>query len=253
MSRKIEKTVRLPAPPEAVWKALTDAEGITRWFSPEAKVTPGAGGSMWMSWGGGMDIEHRIEIWEPNKQVRSVNPARPQVAVEYHLEGKGGETVLRLVQSGFGEGADFDAEYDDTSRGWEIFLRNLRHALGHPGQRCRQVIIPVQSAHGHDGSLSRVLGKKGLAREGTLVGLAEGARYRTVTAAGETLSGVLDIYLPPHAVGGTISEMNDALWRVDMVAGGTLAWCSVLLYGVPDAEVEALRARWTRMLTEALS
>ena len=82
-----------------------------------------------MSWGGGMDIDHRIEIWEPNKRVRSVNPARPQVAVEYHLEGEGGETVLRLVQSGFGEGADFDAEYDDTSRGWEIFLRNLRHAV----------------------------------------------------------------------------------------------------------------------------
>jgi len=39
----------------------------------------------------------------------------------------------------------------------------------------------------------------------------------------------------------------------DLVAGGTLAWCSVLLYGVPDAEVEALRARWTPMLTEALS
>jgi hypothetical protein len=62
-----------------------------------------------------------------------------------------------------------------------------------------------------------------------------------------------DIYLPPHPVGGTISELNDAIWRVDMVGGGTLAWCSVLLSGVPDAEVEALRARWTPMLTEALS
>jgi len=64
---------------------------------------------------------------------------------------------------------------------------------------------------------------------------------------------VLDLSLPPHAVGGTISELNDAIWRVDMAVGGTLAWCSVLLSGVPDAEVEALRARWTPMLTEALA
>jgi hypothetical protein len=36
------------------------------------------------------------------------------VYVDYFIESRGGTTVLRLVHSGFGRGANWDAEYDAT-------------------------------------------------------------------------------------------------------------------------------------------
>ena len=49
-ARVVEQTIRIEASPDAVWKALTDAEDLANWFPLEARVTPGAGGSIWMSW-----------------------------------------------------------------------------------------------------------------------------------------------------------------------------------------------------------
>lgn len=38
-----------------VWRALTEAEELTRWFPLQARVTPGEGGEIWMSWNGHAD------------------------------------------------------------------------------------------------------------------------------------------------------------------------------------------------------
>jgi len=40
----------LDASPDDVWRALTDARELVRWFPLDARVTPGAGGSMVWSW-----------------------------------------------------------------------------------------------------------------------------------------------------------------------------------------------------------
>ncbi len=49
-ARAVEREIEIDAPVGAVWKALTDAEELTRWFPLNAGVTPGVGGSVWMSW-----------------------------------------------------------------------------------------------------------------------------------------------------------------------------------------------------------
>ena len=41
--RLVERTLKVNAPVEAVWKALAEADEIARWFAPEARVQPGAG------------------------------------------------------------------------------------------------------------------------------------------------------------------------------------------------------------------
>lgn len=43
--RRIEKEIEINAPLEDVWKALTDANELARWFPLEARVTPGPGGT----------------------------------------------------------------------------------------------------------------------------------------------------------------------------------------------------------------
>ena len=47
-TRDIVREIEIDAPIEVVWKAITEAEEITRWFADEARVTPRLGGSYWV-------------------------------------------------------------------------------------------------------------------------------------------------------------------------------------------------------------
>ncbi len=123
--------IEIEAPADQVWKAITDGEGITRWFAPEARVEPGVGGSVFLSWGAGMEGTAPITIWEPERRFGWTEQAGTdhQKVVEIVIEGSGGRTKLRLVNSGFGADASFDAEYDSTHGGWHTFLAMLRYGL----------------------------------------------------------------------------------------------------------------------------
>ncbi len=109
-ARTIEKTLEIAAPPEAVWKTLTDAKELVRWFPLKAEVEPRVGGRIWLSWEGEFEGEHRIEIFEPERHLRTTwNPMTKdeggptELSVDYHLEGRGGGTILRLVHSASAE------------------------------------------------------------------------------------------------------------------------------------------------------
>jgi uncharacterized protein YndB with AHSA1/START domain len=90
MSRSIVKTVTIDAPLEAVWKALTQAEELTRWFPVDARVQPGPGGTIWLSWGSGAEGEAPITAWEPNRRFGWTETRGPiKLAVDFHLETSG--------------------------------------------------------------------------------------------------------------------------------------------------------------------
>ena len=67
---------------------------------------------------------------------------RPTFAAEWLVEARdGGTCVVRLI-SGFGSGAEWDAQYDATQAGWRLFLYNLRLYLTHfPGQPCASILV----------------------------------------------------------------------------------------------------------------
>src|SRR5262245_24841182 len=101
-TRSQEHEIEIDAPIEAVWKALTDAEELTRWFVEEARVTPGIGGRVWGSWGPGQDGEKQIDDWQPGKRLllsllpspvaeaSSENALHAPIIEEYTLESRGG-------------------------------------------------------------------------------------------------------------------------------------------------------------------
>lgn len=245
-TRSLEKKVRIKASPDAVWRAITEADQIVRWFSLDARVKPGVGGYVWLSWPG-MAGEERIEIWEQGRHFQTRNPARPQVATDWYVEGEGGETTLRLVHSGFGEGADWDSEYDSLDRGWTVFFQNLKHMLErHPGVPGQQVMVPVPvGAVSLDQAWERLLGPGMLGLERT------GERtFRARAVTGEVLEGEVDLWAPPRALGITVRTWNDARFTVDVNGcdGEVRAWVSLLTYGLDAPAVEALRARWTPAL-----
>ena len=130
MSRQVVKETAIAATPGEVWQALTDARELTRWFPVEARVEPGLGGSIWLSWGEGAGGEAPITAWEPGRRFEWTETRGPiKLAVDFHLEARGGSTVVRLVQSGFGDGPEWDDEFHMVTGGWAYFMTHLKWYL----------------------------------------------------------------------------------------------------------------------------
>jgi uncharacterized protein YndB with AHSA1/START domain len=265
--RTFETQLEIAAPMEDVWKALTEADELTRWFPLEAKVTPGPGGSVEMGWPLQNTVwDSRIEIWEPNRRLRSVGVPRDAggssekltpLVLDYFLETSGGKTILRLVHTGFRSGSDWDNEYFESfHRGWDFELRGLRHYLErHRGERravawARQVFqIPFDEAW------ARLMGPRAVLKQGSLQGLREGDHYAITAATGDVFEGIVQVNTPPKQFAGTVETRNDSLLRVklDPAAGGGDATVWLSTYGVPQADVDSFQKRWSDVLQQVFS
>ncbi len=119
--RKHELKIEVAATPAELWKALSTAQGIQSWFAPIARVEPGVGGGITGGWGPGMDFTQAIEVWEPEQHLHAGR-------VDYYIEGNGDTTILRLVESGFGDDAKFDGEFESTGKAWPVFMTMLKRS-----------------------------------------------------------------------------------------------------------------------------
>lgn len=143
-ARSARGEIVIAAPAERVWRALTEAEELKAWFPLDARVEPGPGGRIWMSWGHEYDEGLRIEVWDPPRHLRTTwgwGGERPQIT-DYHLEGHGESTTVRVVTSGFPDGTEWDDIVEGTRLGWSFELSQLKHYLErHPGKRRRAVFF----------------------------------------------------------------------------------------------------------------
>lgn len=270
-SRSIENSVLILAPADVVWKALTDARELTQWFPLEAHVKPGEGGAIWMSWKNEYQFDTPIAIWKPETHLRLIylepTPAAPpgqpgppfkiphQVAVDYFLETKSGETTLRVVQSGFSADASWDAQYDATVTGWEFQLQGLKLYLErHRGtpRRCivsRAAIPTLTPAQ----AWSKLWSPDALLRVTHPEPTRAGERYAITTAQGDRLEGVAHTLAPPKDFSATITNLNDAWWRLhidDLPLWGKRDvnnWIST--YGLEKSRVAELQEHFDRMLS----
>jgi len=229
-TRSIETSIEVDAPPEALWAALADAEELTRWFPPEARVEPGEGGKIWMSWGEG-DVagESTITIWEPSRRLRTEMevPGSPEpIAMDYVIDAKkGGGVTLRLVNSGFSPDASWDDQYDATVRGWRLALGELKHYLEHHRGRPRAFLSLHRDlddeAHARR-AWDALVENAGLAEKGTFEGLRPGEPYETVASWDERLHGQVVVLGPPRDLAITVADWDEAYLSV-MVVKATLA------------------------------
>jgi uncharacterized protein YndB with AHSA1/START domain len=157
--RQHDLEIEMDATPEQVWEAVSTSQGIASWFAPIARVEPGKGGSVTMGWSPDMEATSRIEVWEPNQQIRIVGDrpeGTPPSVVDYYIEGRGGKTVLRLVHSGFGDTANFDGEFESTGGAWPTFLKMMKHSVEQGVARCRNVNAVPDAARLARGGLGEV-------------------------------------------------------------------------------------------------
>lgn len=263
-TRSIECEIEIDAPIEDVWKALTEAEGLTRWLCDEARVTPGVGGSHWVSWGEGQAGESVCEVWEPGRRLRMRNlpwgensqydeaaAAAAPIIQEYTLESRGGKTVLRLVDSGMPNSKDWDGMYDGKTRGWEMFFLGLRHYLEkHPGQPRQNTVDMRPIGTSLLEAWDKLTGPEGLAASGSFTDLAAGDRYSVTTSSGDSFEGTVLIKRPPKTLTITIENQNNALLSAtfEEMGGTTYLYATFATYGVKSQTDEDLKHRWTRLL-----
>jgi uncharacterized protein YndB with AHSA1/START domain len=261
-ARAFRTSLDLDASPDEVWAALTQAEELVRWFSTDAKVTPGKGGTMLWSWGHGEDWESRIDAWEPGRLLRLVQEdARPytaegkplpagevepaRIAMEFTIETHQGKTRLRLVHSGFGHGGAWDAEIDGISEGWQAELRSLRHYLRrHRGRDRSAGRALVGTSLPRETAWSRLVGPGGFNL--TPAQPKEGERYEVVTPSGRRYSGTVQLNLPGQTIAGTVDELDDGWFRLLTwrdAHGNTGVWAWLATYTGEDTAVREFRDR----------
>lgn len=142
----IELEIEVPGTPEEVWRAIATGPGISSWYVPH-DVEERAGGTARASFGPApeMQVEGRVAAWEPpHRLVLDGGEGVPGLAFEWLVEARdGGTCVVRLVNTGFGEGDPWDDQYDDMHEGWRLFLFNLRLHLRHFAGRTATSALPV--------------------------------------------------------------------------------------------------------------
>lgn len=144
-TRAIRLEVEVPGTPEQVWEAIATGPGISTWFVP-AEVAEHEGGKIVLhDLAPGMDDIGQVTVWDPPHRFAYDSSAEEgqRLAHEWLVEARSGSTcVVRLVNSGFGTGDDWDEVFDSMEEGWRLFLENLRLVLTHfPGRRARHIIV----------------------------------------------------------------------------------------------------------------
>lgn len=141
-TRSIEREVEVAGTPEEVWRAIATGPGVSSWYVPH-QIEEAEGGKVSLTFGPGMDVEGVVSAWEPPRRIVLENEG-PGLAFEFTVEARGsGKCVVRLVNSGFGTGEDWDAQYDGMTEGWGIFLENLRLHLEHFAGQEASAALPM--------------------------------------------------------------------------------------------------------------
>ena len=248
--RRLEKHVELDATPDEVWEAISTGPGIATWFVPH-EVEPRAGGTVEQDYGGGSTTCGRVTAWEPGRRFaygafEPPEDGRPNYAYEFLVTGRdGGGTVLRFVQSGFLDGADWDDEYDSFDAGWSLFFANLssylRHFAGLPVRNAVAMSYTAGSARDIWPAVHRSLGFTGPPAVGEAV---------TLTPDGPaSITGVVDVVNEEFL--GVRSEHGLHRIGVEGENGcGVSAYHYVYGRSVDTAALTADWQRWLDKITE---
>jgi uncharacterized protein YndB with AHSA1/START domain len=117
-----------------VWTDLTQTESLRKWCSPEAYISAREGGHFRASVDRIIELEAHIDVWLPQRRMRLIYlpsedlPENGSAIVDdFILDGSDpGQTVLRLLGSGFPATHASDALYLRLRTGWERAIARLK-------------------------------------------------------------------------------------------------------------------------------
>ena len=133
--RTIDTSVRMKTTPMRAWEAWADPQQIANWFVDRAEGVAKPGEVMtWFF--DTFNYRQPVPVVEANPGetfvIGSGDMPGPQglpYLMEITITKEHGETVVRLVNSGFSEDATFDDEYEGVVSGWKMALATMKHWL----------------------------------------------------------------------------------------------------------------------------
>lgn len=111
--------LEVPAPLPAVWEAFTTSAGLSTWLGPNAIVDLRPGGDWLVRFPGGSTGGGTILSFEQQKEIvisalapdRYPNVLATRTRAAFQFEARGDYTVVRLVQTGWLQGPEWDHAY----------------------------------------------------------------------------------------------------------------------------------------------
>lgn len=134
----VRRTIRIAAPIEKVWSAVTEPEHISRWFGQTVLVGSGVGARGTMTWPENPAVPLEVEAFDPPRLVayrwgndNAAGAATAELDREHStvftftLEEVAGGTQLTVVETGFQYTSDPAANLEDHRGGWDAELDKL--------------------------------------------------------------------------------------------------------------------------------
>lgn len=248
--RSIELEIEVPGTPEQVWQAIATGPGISSWYVPHT-VEEREGGAATASFGPGpeMQISGRVVAWEPpHRIVFDGGETGVGLAFEWLVEARDGAScVVRLVNSGFGSGEQWDAQYDAMTEGWRLFLFNLKLHLEHFAGRQATAGLPMAMwSTPPEQTWAALSGALGFPTE------PEIGQHITLQADADLLLAGVVADAGPTRLALVLDRPADGTAIVAVEGAAVSVW-SYLYDAQGAAIVERDQPRWQRWLNEAAS
>jgi hypothetical protein len=158
----------------------------------------------------------------------------------------GGSTVVRLVHSGFGAGANWDEMYDSLESGWAYFLFHLAfYLVRHRGRLRRAISSRRRTTKSVSEIWRRLLGADGMG-----IGEVEPGATCTIHLGEGSHEGRVEILREGRILACRLPGLSDGLMFVEMEPGSPEWHCGVWisLYDVPDDRAELVRDGLTALM-----
>jgi uncharacterized protein YndB with AHSA1/START domain len=118
--RKLVIELQIPAPLHAVWEAFSTSEGLSTWLGPDATVDLRPGGDWLVHFPNGSTGGGTVVSFVPEQEivVSALAPDQfPHVRAErtradFEFEAHGEATIVRLTQTGWKSGPEWDHAYE---------------------------------------------------------------------------------------------------------------------------------------------
>lgn len=214
--RIIRDEIKTSSSPQHAWEGWADPEKISQWFVDRAEGKAVTGGDIkWFFDKFNMELNYKVLEAIPGERFAILwpGPMPPSGILEVIIERDAGETVIRLVNSGFREDAQWNEEYEGVASGWHTSLALLREYLENYFGQPRTSILVMQPAQFDYAQVARyfrepALLAKWLTKSGSIG--EEGEACKLVLQGGDTLTGRV-IARTDHEVTVSWNEARAAL------------------------------------------
>jgi uncharacterized protein YndB with AHSA1/START domain len=124
-ARQLDFEVEVPATVPQVWDALSTADGLVSWLGPEASVQLREGGDWIVRFPGSSAGGGTILSFVPGERLELAAMApeafptvrRERTHAVFEIRGTGQKTLVRLTQSGWKTGDEWDKAFEYLAKG----------------------------------------------------------------------------------------------------------------------------------------